>query len=208
MKVRRRPPWLLSLACMLGVFGCSLLPIHAQLLAADHPPESQVETRGPQQKLAGERERAVLEMVHDHLPELKVLLDQLREKEPKQYGIAINNLAKSSRRLQSAKRRGEEAFELEVHVVQAQSAINLLVAKLKLRDNKKDRAALREATKRLELAQIARAAFDVKQMRSRLDKLQEQLEAAEKRLDEKQSKLDANVQKGFQTYLRKSGRKQ
>ncbi|QEG02474.1 hypothetical protein Mal15_65950 [Stieleria maiorica] len=208
MKVERGPRRILHLACILGIFGSAMPPVHAPLLGADNPPQSKLEKAGPQPTLATEREQAVLQMVHDHLPEIKVLLDQLREKEPKQYGIAISNLAKSSRRLQTAKKRGEEAFELEVHVVQAQSAINLLVAKLKIRDNKKDRAALREATKRLELAQIARASFEVEQIRSRLDKLNEQLETAEKRLDEKQSNLDDNIQKGFQTYLRKSGRKE
>ena len=154
-----------------------------------------------------ELEQGVLEMVDNHLPDIKVLLDQLRDKKPPQYDLAIRNLAKSSRRLQWAKKRGQEAFELEVHVLQAQSSINLLIAKLKLRDDKQDRQALRHATMQFEDATIARAKHEVTLLQSRLAKMQEQVSTAEKRLSEKQSKTDETIEKSFQTYLRKSGRK-
>lgn len=152
-------------------------------------------------------ERGVLRMVQNHLPDIKVLLDQLRINEPQQYDSAIRNLAKSSRRLETAKKRGEELFELEVHIVQAQSSINLLIAKLKIRDNKRDRQALMEATKRFQQAEIARAQYEVTQLKSRLERMTTQLQNAEKRLNEKQVQFDDNVESGFKTYLRKSGRK-
>lgn len=203
-----RSPSILSTFGLLGVLCVALSTGSGHVVAADGSALSKADKKTTPRKLDQEQERGVLQMVHDHLPEIKGLLDQLREKEPRQYDAAIMNLAKSSRRLQAAKKRGEAAFELEVQVVQAQSAINLLVAKLKVRDNQADRAALRDATKRLELAEFARAKHDVDQMRSRLDKLQEQLQVAEKRLDEKQSQRDENIERAFQIYLRKSGRKE
>ncbi len=203
-----RPHSFLSKAGLLAVLCIVCSTSAGQVIGADDPAPSKAEKKISQRKFDQEQERGVLQMVHDHLPEIKVLLDQLREKEPRQYDAAIMNLAKSSRRLQAARKRGEAAFELEVQVVQAQSAINLLVAKLKVRDNQADRAALRDATQRLELAEFSRAKHDVAQMRSRLDKLQEQLQVAEKRLGEKQSQRDENIERAFQIYLRKSGRKE
>lgn len=152
-------------------------------------------------------EREVLEMVDNHLPDIKVLLDQLRQKAPRQYDMAIRNLAKSARRLQTAKKRGEEAFELELQLIQAQSSINLLIAKLKVRDNKRDRDALMEATKKAELAEIAKSTHELATLQARLDRLKEQVAAAEKRLSQQTAELDDNIEKDFQTYLRKSGRK-
>jgi DNA repair exonuclease SbcCD ATPase subunit len=152
-------------------------------------------------------EQDVLQMVEDHLPEIKVLLDQLRRKAPRQYDLAIRNLAKSSRRLQLAKKRGAEAFEAEVRIVQAQSSINLLIAKLKLRDSEKDHQALFDATKRLQLAEIARARHEVAQLQARLAKMRQQVTAAERRLSDKQSKMNETIEKSFQGYLRRSGRK-
>ena len=154
-----------------------------------------------------DQEQIVLQMVNNYLPELKTLLTQLRDKEPSQYDIAIRNLARSAKRLEIAQKRGEEAFELEVNVVQAQSSVNLLIAKLKVRDSQKDRKALRDAAKQLATAELARSKHDVALMRSRIKRLQEQLAAAEKRLTEKESELDKNIEKNFQAYLKKLGHK-
>ena len=158
---------------------------------------------GDQDKL----EREVLDMVDAHLPDIKVLLDQLRDKEPRQYDVAIRNLARSSRRLQAAQKRGAEAFEIEVQIVKSQSAINLLIAKLKVRDNEKDRQALLKAAKQLELAEIERASQELEQLKARLEKAKQLYTAAEKRLHEKQSQSDKTIDRLFQNYLRKSGRK-
>ncbi|MCA9140347.1 MAG: hypothetical protein KDB00_26430 [Planctomycetales bacterium] len=170
-------------------------------------PSAQSDKPSVQRGLDKEIERGVLQMVDNHLPELKVLLDQLRENEPRQYELAIRNLAKSSRRLQAAQKRGEASFDLEVHIIQAQTSINLLIAKLKVRDNKKDREALLEATRRFEQAEIDRAEYELTLSQSKLAKMKEQVDAMEKLLIEKQSNMDETIKKDFQGYLRKSGRK-
>lgn len=202
-----------GLVCTLPVvINCDAAEIGdppSQNRSAENAKRSDASSAKPsdQRDLDKEIERGVLQMVNNHLPEIKVLLDQLRDNEPRQYESAIRNLAKSSRRLQAARKRGEEAFELEVHIVQAQSSINLLIAKLKVRDNKMDRKALLEATRRIELAEIERAKHELASSQSRLARMQEQVTALEKRLLEKQTKLNETVDKDFQSYLRKSGRK-
>ena len=152
-------------------------------------------------------EKTVLRMVQAHLPEIEVLLDRLREKEPQQYDAAIRDLSKSSRRLQIAKKRGAEALEIEVQIVKAQSATNLLIAKLRVRDNEKDRKALLKAAETLRQAELARAQYEHDMLRDRLTRMQKQFDASEKRLKENHSKSPDAIEKAYLGYLRKAGRK-
>lgn len=183
-------------------------PTKSRAAANAKPSRAKHNKKPKQNTLDKTLERNVLQMVNNHLPDIRILLDQLREKEPRQYDLAIRNLAKSSRRLQAAKNRSEESFELEVHVIQAQSAINLLIAKLKIRDRKSDRKALLEATKQFQTAELARYEHELALQQSRLAKMKEQVATGEKRISDKRSKMDEIIEKSFKSYLRKSGRKE
>lgn len=199
-------------------FVCSLA---AQVVASDQEGKSKrgsvVESdskaadnkRSARQKarttLSNELEQNVLKMVQLHLPEIKTLLDRLKKSDPDQYAVAIRDLSKSVKRLQAAERRGPEALEIEVAIIQAQSSINLLIVRLKLRDNKKDRDALLRATKKLESAELSRLDFDVRQLKSRMKRMQELLDAAEDRYDKKQSSLEKQIDADYRNYLRKAG---
>jgi hypothetical protein len=154
-----------------------------------------------------EVESTVVRMVNDHLPELKPLLAQLRNKEPEQYKRAIRDLAKSSRRLAAAEKRGPEAFELEVRTIRAQTSVNLLVAKLRVRDRESDRKALRKATETLRHAELERTRHEVKLLQARLERLQKHVQTARQELQEKEQHLDQHIERSLQTFLRKAGRK-
>lgn len=184
------------------------VPSKTRVTVHDKPSKAKPDKPRQRSTIDKALERNVLQMVDNHLPDIKILLDQLRKKEPQQYKLALRNLAKSSRRLQAAKNRSEESFELEVHVVQAQSSINLLIAKLKIRDHKQDRKALLEAIKQLRTAELARAEHEFAQLESRFAKMKEQVVVARRRLNEKQSRNDESIEKDFKTFLRKSGRKE
>ncbi|MEM0924864.1 MAG: hypothetical protein AAGJ83_02385 [Planctomycetota bacterium] len=171
------------------------------------PPARAKRTQRNRVEVSEEVERQVLEMVQLHLPDIQALLDRLRDKEPERYAFAIRDLGKSVKRLQAAERRGPEALELEVAIVKAQSSINLLIARLKLRDSDKDRDSLMTATRKLEAAELARLDFDVRQLRARVRRMQEQLEVAEKRFDDKQTGLEKQIRNDYQNYLRKAGQK-
>ena len=151
-------------------------------------------------------EHNVTEMVHRHLPELKALLEQLKKKEPKQYEAAVRNLAKSQRRLQIAEKRGSEVFELEVRLVQTQTSINFLIAKLRVRDKSVDRDALLAATKTLAELQLSKSQLELSQMKARLAKLQEAANHAEARIEQQESALEQGLESSYQFYLRKAGR--
>lgn len=205
----RHPFVALALALLMGASLCSAADPRDRP-RGDEPDQAARKGIPRADETVGEvdqQEQMVLRMVDRYLPEIKRLLDQLRVREPRQYDVAIRNLARSAKRLEWAKKRGEEAFELEVNVVQAQSAINLLIAKLKIRDSQNDRQSLRAAAKQLAAAELARSDFELAQMQTRLKRLKDQVSVAEQRLEEKKSTLDETIERSFQTYLKKSGQK-
>ena len=149
-------------------------------------------------------ERAATDLVETHLPELKSVLAHLRRQQPREYGLAIRDLAKSARRLETAKTRDQRLYDIEVELLQAQSDAKLLTAKLKVRDNEPDRKQLREAVQRLQQAEIARAKYDIRTLQERLRKTQTLLDAAESRLTTKQD--EDQLEKSYLNFLRKAGR--
>ena len=153
-----------------------------------------------------ETESKAIGLVNAHLPELKDVLDRLRADQPRQYDRAIRDLAKSVRKLDLAKNRDERLYEIELELVKAQNQVNLLTAKLKVRDSQSDRKQLRNSVARLQKAQVARAQYDVEMYRQRLERAKQQLDAAGARLEAKQSDPDQQLEKSYLGLLRKAGR--
>jgi hypothetical protein len=149
-------------------------------------------------------ELAATELVEIHLPELKTVLKHLRTQQPREYAVAIRDLAKSARRLEVAKNRDERLYDIEVELLQAQSDAKLLTAKLKVRDNEPDRRQLREATRRLQQAEIARVEYEIHTLQERLKKTQQLLDAAQSRLTTRQN--EDQLEKSYLNFLRKAGR--
>jgi hypothetical protein len=153
-----------------------------------------------------ETEAKSLELVQTHLPELRAVLKRLKADQPRQYDRAIRDLAKSFRKLEQAKNRDERLYDIEVEFLKAQNQVNLLTAKLKVRDRQSDRKLLRVAAGRLQQALIARASYDVELYRQRLERTQKQFDSAQDRLEAKQTDTDQQLDKTYLSLLRKAGR--
>lgn len=153
-----------------------------------------------------ETEELALELVRVHLPELDVVLERLRADQSREYDRAIRDLAKSARKLELAKNRDEQLYDLEVELLKAQNQVNLLTAKLKVRDSQSDRDRLRSSAARLQQAQIACAQYDLEQFRERYERAKQQLDAAQERVEAKQSNADEQLEKSYLGMLRKAGR--
>lgn len=145
-------------------------------------------------------------LVSSHLPSLKSVLARLRDDQPREYDRAVRDLARSARKLDSAKSRDERLYELELELLQAQTEATLLTAKLKVRDNAADRRRLKNAAVRLQQAQISRSEYDIAMYKQRLERTQQLLKAAEEKLAQKQQNRDEAVEKSYSTMLRKAGR--
>jgi len=153
-----------------------------------------------------EIESKAIGLVQSHLPELKNVLDRLRADHPRQYDRAIRDLAKSVRKLELAKNRDEQLYELELELLKAQNQVNLLTAKLKVRDSELDRKTLRDSAARLQQAQVARIQYDVEMYRQRLARAKQQLDAAGERLEAKQNEPELQLEQTYLGLLRKAGR--
>lgn len=170
--------------------------------------DSSSATRGKPEipeKLDSDSEATVNRLVETHLPELKPLLQRLKKSEPAEYRKAVRDLARSARKLELAKGRSEQAFDVEVELLQAQTKVNLFAARLRIRDNPRDRKQLRTAVDRLQSAQLERAKLDVAALRDRLAKTQKQLELATQRLETKQKSLDEQTDKMYANLIRRAG---
>jgi hypothetical protein len=153
-----------------------------------------------------ETERMVEDLVQSHLPEMTSVLKQLRNVQPEAYERAIKDLFKAARKLELAEKRDQRLFEIEVELLQAEYQASLLMAKLKVRDSETDRRKLRDAVARLQRAQISRSEYDVEVFRKRLERAQRQLDSAVTRLESRKKDADTQLEKSYQTMLRKAGR--
>ena len=157
-------------------------------------------------KISAELERKATSLVSAHLPELAPVLEKLKKSNPKQYELAIRDLAKSVRRLETAKTRDQELFEIEVEILKTQSDTRLLAAKLKVRDKKSDRDALRRAVERLHGAELQKQRYNIRETKKRLARTQQQLAAAEKRLKTLEDSRESYLEKNYQSLLKTAGR--
>jgi hypothetical protein len=151
-------------------------------------------------------EQRALELVSNHLPDLGKLLQRLKSDNQRQYDLAIRDLAKSAKRLEYAKSRDEDLYEIEVEILKSQSSVKILAAKLKVRDSDSGRKQLRQSVRRQLNAEIAKADYTVRLLKERADKAQEQLSAAKKRMDSLKQESDVQLEKKYSVLLRNAGR--
>ncbi|WP_372723452.1 hypothetical protein [Novipirellula sp.] len=174
--------------------------------AADSGGKPSSDRSNPVTQIDPKLEAAAIALVNSQLPELEPLLDRLRANEPAQYHTAIRDLARSAKRLEAAKNRDPEIYEIESKLLQAQMHVKLLAAKLKVRDRQIDRETLREAVATLIQTEIKRAEAEIRYTKQRIERTQRQLAAAEERLEAKQQNFETYLDKNYQQLLRSAGR--
>lgn len=145
-------------------------------------------------------------LVRGHLPELVKLLDTLRRESPEQYRRAVADLARHARRLENARRRDGRLFEIELEILKRQTRVDLLVARLQLRDDAQTHAQLRRSLAGLQQARLARLAYDRDQAEQRLARAEQQLQVAEDRLQSARETAPVWVRQTYMHLLRKAGR--
>ena len=164
-----------------------------------HPPNNTIQ-------ISPESETKANQLVIIHLPELKNILRRLRESEPQEYAKAIHDLARSARKLELAESRADGGFEIELQLLKSQTEVNLLTARLRVRDSNRDRKQLKLALARFHLAQIERTKYEVEALRNRLKYTQKQLTSAEQRLESKRQLTTEQLEKNYLRLIRKAGR--
>jgi len=169
-------------------------------------PGSSTRPGSSNRSVAESTETKVWRMVREHLPELRPMLQRLQADAPAQYRRAIVDLARSARRLETASRRDQTLYEIEVEALQAKTDVNLAVARLKVRDRQADRNKLRQAVTRVHQAEQRRAEYEVELLEQRLKRVESQLAEARERLQSKRSDTESAVDSNFEMMLRRAGR--
>lgn len=152
-------------------------------------------------------ETIVMKLIDRHLPELAPMLARLRDRDVKQYNRAIAELARWSRRLEAAQKRDAKLYEIEVQLLKAESEVNLLTARLTVRDDSADREKLKKASARLQQIKLLRAQYDVDIGVARLSRAERLLTVATERLESLQSSIGDDPETTYSRQLQKAGRK-
>lgn len=151
-------------------------------------------------------DQVALRLVRQYLPELEPMLDRLRQSDAKQFKRATAELARWSRRIEFAQKRDQRLYEIEVEFLKAEAEVNLLTARLKVRDDTADRERLKTATTRLQQAKVSRGQYDVETLTARMKRAQQQLKAARERLQAMRTNVDDDLDAAYVGQLRKAGR--
>ena len=147
-------------------------------------------------------------LVDEYLPQLKPLLDSLRSRKNRAYQKAVNDLARSARRIAKIKERDPELFRIELDLLQSKTQADLLAAKLKLRESSVDRADLKSVSKHLIDARITRLKYQSTLLEKRLATTKRQLDSTNKQIDAVETSKSESVNTLYQQFLRRAGRKE
>ncbi len=85
-----------------------------------------------------ETERAALEFVGQHHPQMLELLQFLKGRQPAQYPQALKEMVRSQQRLESLAKRDLEMYQVELQLWQIRSDLRLLAAEISVKATIKD----------------------------------------------------------------------
>jgi len=151
-------------------------------------------------------EKEVKPLLEDHLPDLIPLVNRLKIGQPKLYYHALVQLGGAARRVESAQSKSPVLHEIELEALKANTQVNLIGARLQVRDSKRDRQELQTAVQRLYDAEERRLEWVVSQIEDRVEMVQQQLETATQRLAEKRRGEADLIANQYERLLRKAGR--
>ncbi len=188
------------LAATIAVSGCVLWAPTAQA-------QSSVNSSADSSQTADvDNEKAVLEFVKEHQPELAELLRFLKSKKPKDYKEAMRESRKVRDRLLGIKDRDSELYDVELSLWKNSSQIRLLVASVSAKSNqlgKDERARLEELLKHENELSITRLKLEKARLESRVNQVTQQLE----RREEQAESILAKSLKSWEARLERSSNK-
>ncbi len=135
--------------------------------------------RGTPAQVAPEHEAAARAFAKQHHPELLILLDALKKREPRRYAAAIRELYQTSESLNRLRERDRERYEAELRLWKATSRVRLLAARLTMGQSDDLEQELRRAIAEQIEARIALQRLTRDRLRRRLAALERAIAQAE-----------------------------
>jgi hypothetical protein len=130
-----------------------------------------VSVDSPPQPALEQNEADAIAFVQEHHPELVSLLQSLKSMRKKEYEMAIREIVRTKKRLETLAKREADLYVMELEAWKLKSKIDLMMAKAIARDKAFDKVVLRELLSQ----QVENQKKRWKQEQSTLIKRQEQL---------------------------------
>lgn len=163
------------------VITVALLTLGGPTFASAQDEASRSRTRASKSTVvAPEREAAARTFAKQHHPELLELLDVLKAKRPNRYATAIRELYNTCESLNRIRERDPERYELELRLWKATSRIQVLAARLTMRDSADLERELRRAIAEQIDARLALQRLTRDRLRARLAQLEKAIAEAER----------------------------
>jgi DNA repair exonuclease SbcCD ATPase subunit len=143
-------------------------------------------------------------LIREHLPEVRRIVDILKASAPEEYQKAIQDLARSYRRLQSIKKRDPELFTLEVALLKAQVRIDTLASQLQLADGQATHDALKQALQERAQLRLARTERQRTLTAERVQSLTQDLQQLEQEVERRRAALASQTQRDYEQLVRRS----
>lgn len=163
------------------------------------PPRKAVDANQPKRmesSSAEQREAEAMAFVEQYHPELAQLLVHLKKRDKESYSKAVRQLQRDNRRLEEMRARDTARHDLELQLWQSASRIQLISARLSMRDDENLRQELARELGRRYDARLALARLERNRAEQRVDRLSELI-----------GRLEANRQKAIERDLEKLLRK-
>jgi hypothetical protein len=144
-------------------------------------------------------------LLSQHLPELRSLVDVLQKRAPKEYGKAIRDLSKSSKRLEGFKKRDRQLYDLEVQFLQAQVKVDLVTAQLQVASLPSLEKDLRSAIDQRAKVRIARNVRQKQLLLDRHRQVSQEIKRLEDQLLEQNESFQVQTQREFDQIVRRAG---
>jgi hypothetical protein len=163
------------------VIGSMLLLVHTSCCFAQN--ESSARNLPPQPMF--ENEADALAFVQEHHPELASVLQSLKSMRQKEYEMAIREIVRTKKRLETLIKREGDLYALELDAWKLKSKIDLMIAKAIARDKAFDKVVLRELLSQQVDNQKKRWKHEQSTLAKRQEQLAEQLQRTEGHEDER-----------------------
>jgi len=186
-------PWLSALAAVVAalLFSASLSHAQEEPMKRGAKKAAAKKDDKPPAPITAEKETAVNAFVAEHHPELGELLRHLKGmKNQRPYERAVRELSAASDRLANLQKTDEKRYDLELKSWKVKSRIQLLSARLTMKDDEQLKTELKAAISEQ---------YDLRReiMTAEKNRIQDRLQTLERNLADYDSRREAEIEKHF-----------
>lgn len=149
-------------------------------------------------RLTADQQKAALDFAREHHPQLNALILRLKKRDPAEYHEALEDVFKTSERLQRLEARDRARYEVELELWKVGSRIRLLAARMAADRSPELEKQLRDLLGERNDLRLQQLALERERLTSRLERIESQVSQLS---SEREARIEREVER-----LRKSVR--